>query len=291
METTMKTLFPFGLWIPTSLLLGVLVGGCSLSAPTKCAKATVTRKRTRRVAYKPPPRVSRVVRLQHAQAGEVASTLRALDRRRQSLCDHPVLATAYHHGNALVLVGRPQDVDKLVRLVRKLDTPRRRIRLKVSLLEGTSLVRGTTAAYRLTGQKVLESTTLMLADREEQPLRLARELRRRLGCLWGGKSPRLRLRAQVDQKDRIVITLSNVFGRRRPGPGSHRKASIQLSVTNGQPVAIAFSPKDVAARLPATITFETSSTVEAKGFVVNDRCHGRTSLARLLVITPVLVQS
>ncbi|MFH2006063.1 MAG: secretin N-terminal domain-containing protein [bacterium] len=317
----MKTLFPFGLWIPTLLLLGVLVGGCSLSAPAKCLTDSAAlgqlrkqmRMRMRRGASKPTPRVSQVVRLKYARAGEVASTLRALDRGRQSLFDHPILATAYYHANALVLVGTASAVAKLVQLVRKLDTPRQRIRVKVSLMEGTTLGKGTgtgkgkgkgtgagtgtgtgTAAattYRLTRQRVLDSTTLVLADREERPLRLSAALRQRLGCLWGGKSPRLRLQAHVGQNGRILITLSNVFGKHRSGPGSRRKASIAISVANGQPVAIAFSRKDLAAHLPAAITFETSSATRAKGFVVNDRCHGRASLARLLVITPVLEQS
>ncbi len=291
----MKTLFPFGLWVPTLLLLGVLVGGCSRSVPAKCSKTAVARKQARRVAHKPTPRVSKVVKLQHARADEVASTLRTLDRERLSLFDYPILATPYYHANALVLVGTARDVAKLVRLVRKLDTPRRRIRLKVSLLEGTLLGKGTgtspAGAYRLTGQKVLDSTTLVLEEREERPIRLSRGLRQRLCCLWGGKSPRLRLQAQIGPKGRIVITLSNVDGRKRPGTGSRRKASIQVSVANGKPVAIAFLPKNVAARLPASITFEASSAMGSKSFVVNDRCHGRTSLPRLLVITPVLVQS
>jgi hypothetical protein len=128
----MKSMFPFGLWIPFALLVGVLLGGCSSSVPAKCAETAValSRERAHRVANTRTPRVSKFVRLQHARAGEVAATLRRLDRGARSLFDSPILATAYHHGNALVLVGTARDVAKLLVLVRKLDTPRRSIRLK-----------------------------------------------------------------------------------------------------------------------------------------------------------------
>ena len=88
----------------------------------------------------PPLRVTKVIPIRHARAEEVASTLRSLDRGRAPLFHRRVIVRAYHHRNALVLVGTPRDLQVMRKLVRELNLPRKTYRERRTAASGRASV-------------------------------------------------------------------------------------------------------------------------------------------------------
>jgi hypothetical protein len=234
-----------------------------------------------------------VIPLKHARAGEVAAALRglALGRRGQLFFNGVVRVTAFHHGNALLVTANARDALMLRRLVRKLDVPRRRVRLQVSLVEGrlTAERVGTsqhpTGRYLLSRQRVLDATTLLLADREEKAIPFSRSTVRALRCLWGGRPPRLTVRTRVAPRGRVELALSSREGR-SGGPTSRKRAEIVLSVKTHRAAAVAFVPRSAALGLPPSFLLVAPRVT---GFVVPNRCGTAVAGTRLLLITPTVI--